>query len=99
MQTLRVGLGSDIPEVRSCRLAAVQGVRNGFCGCVNLDDVFSRGILLLLLPYIICIVIIFRLMYRFPYYYCIPADIYEEVVIFFIYCWVYPLFNIIIVII
>jgi len=82
LQTLRVGLGGDIPEVCSRRLVAVQGVRNSFCGRVGLDDVFSRGtlLLLLLLPYYLYCYN--YSIYHSPYYYRIPADIHVRVVIF-----------------
>jgi len=47
LQTLRVGLGGDIPEVRSRRLAAVQDVRSGF-GCrLSRNDVITRYIIII----------------------------------------------------
>jgi len=47
LQTLRVGLGSDIPEVRSRCLAAVQDVRNGFGYRLNHNDVIMWYIIII----------------------------------------------------
>lgn len=48
LQTLRAGLGGDVPEVRPRRLAAVQGVPNVFASRLSRDGVFLRHIVIII---------------------------------------------------
>jgi hypothetical protein len=48
LQTLRAGLGGDVPEVRPRRLAAVQGVPNDFGSRLSRDGVFLRHIVIVI---------------------------------------------------